>query len=139
MPNSTHRTPGDRSRTAIIGTLLAIVLSAAAFVVTKGLPRDTADSLYWMTSTLTVAAILTALATLISVLFHRQSLRFHIILAVLSAIIGLAAYPISIKDQNEPVIFSFGLLAPLGIGVFIATFVVILLRILVTASSSTDR
>ncbi|WP_278314701.1 hypothetical protein [Lolliginicoccus levis] len=130
---------GSRIRTAIVGITLVTGLSIAAFFVAKRLPRDTADSLHGLTATLILLAILAFLVTFISVFFRQQSMTFHWILAFLAAAIAVAAYPISKADQDVPVIFSLGILNPVGVGVCIATVVLILFRVFFVDRSSSPN
>lgn len=130
MPESAQPEFGSRRRTATVGAIVVFALVAAAALISKAPSRETADSLYWLTSTLIVAAMLAFLVTAISVLFRRRSLKFHIILAALAAAAALAAYPTSSRDQDLPVVFSWGIFTPVGTGVCIATVIVIASRTL---------
>lgn len=135
-PKSVDPLPDRRRRTAVVGGGVVAALVVAAFLVSKGPSRDTADRLYWLAATLTVAAVLTFLVTAISILFRRRSLRFHIALAALAASVALAALPTSNRDQDLPVVFSWGILTPVGAGVCVATVVVMVSRMLFVNRSS---
>lgn len=137
--NSVDPLPGRRRRTAVVGGVVVAALVVTAFLVSKVPSRNTADRLYWLTSTLTVAAVVTFLVTAISILFRRRSLRFHLALAALAASVALAALPTSNRDQDLPVVFSWGILTPMGAGVCVATVVAIVSRMLFANRSSGRR
>lgn len=137
--DSSDSLPVRRRRVAVVGGVVVAALLVTAFLVSKVPSRDTADRLYWLTSTLTVAAVLAFLVTAISILFRRMSLRFHIGLATLAASVALASLPTSNREQHLPVVFSWGILTPVGAGVCVATVVVIVSRWLFVSRSSGRR
>lgn len=104
----------SREITSLAGVAVALSLFTAAGAIAKGLPRDTADSLYWLVTSLILLGIVVLSATFFSVALRRRSNRFVVATFVGSAVIAGAFLPIYLDGQDEPVIFSPGFFTVLG-------------------------
>lgn len=104
----------SREITSLAGVAVALVLFTAAGAIAKGLPRDTADPLYWLVISLILLGIVVLSATFFSVTLRRRSNRFVVATFAVFAVIAVAFLPTYLDDQDEPVIFSPGLFTVLG-------------------------
>lgn len=104
----------SREITSLAGVAVALVLFTAAGAIAKGLPRDTADPLYWLVISLILLGIVVLSATFFSVALRRRSNRFVVATFAVFAVIAVAFLPTYLDDQDEPVIFSPGLFTVLG-------------------------
>ena len=95
----------SREITSLAGVAVTLALFTGAGAITKGLPRDTADSLYWLVASLILLGI---------VVLRRRSNRFVVATFAVFAVIAVAFLPTYLDDQDEPVIFSPGLFTVLG-------------------------
>lgn len=104
----------SRGITSLAGVAVALALFTAASAIAKGLPRDTADSLYWLVMSLILLGIVVLSVTLFSVALRRRSNRFVVATFVGSAVIAGAFLSTYLDGQDEPVTFSPGLFTVLG-------------------------
>ena len=104
----------SREITSLAGFAVTLALFTGAGAITKGLPRDTADSLYWLVASLILLGTVVLSATFFSVALRRRSNRFVVATFAVFAVIAVAFLPTYLDDQDEPVIFSPGLFTVLG-------------------------
>ena len=119
------RSRSPRDRLIAWGTSVAVMAVFCALLIS----RIGGDRLYWLSSSLTLAAILVVASTLVTAVMWFRSLKIHLALGLLLLIAIVLARPISQKDQSEPVVFSMGLIFPIGTLLLIAILVSLMVRI----------
>lgn len=120
----------SRARTMLIGYGIAAGIFVLTGSVTTSLPRPISDELFPVFAIAVRIGIAIAAATTVSVLFRSRSIGFLLVLFAGSISIALLFLPMSISEQNEPVIFTPSILYPLGIVVATGTTIVIAGRLL---------
>jgi FtsH-binding integral membrane protein len=124
---STHQ--HDGRRLAAVGAGSAVVLVVLAVAVSQLLPRETADSLYWLTSAFIKVALVALAVAVVSLVFQKASLTMLVAFLGVAVVIGLISYPTYNNERNEPTIFSVAALAPVALYFSVAVLIVLLLRL----------
>lgn len=112
-----------------LGTLLVgIGLLAAAAVLANVPSRDVSDSLYPVTSKLVIVGIVVIIGALVAATTRNWPNKRLFLVAAVLLVIAAVAYPISVSDQDKPVIFSPGLLFPIGVTLGALSLVIAVFR-----------
>lgn len=99
-----------------LSTLVAgIGILTAAAILAEVPSRDVSDSLYPVTTKLVIAGIVVIIGALVAATTRNWPNRRLFLVAAALIVIAALAYPVSHADQDKPVIFSPGLLFPLGV------------------------
>ena len=120
----------SRTRTMLIGYGIAAGIFVLTGSATTILPRPISDELFPVFAIAVRIGIAVVAATTISVLFRSRSITFLLVLFAGSISIALLFLPMSISEQNEPVIFTSSILFPFGVVVATGTAIVIAGRLL---------
>ena len=124
-PPRRERRPGPY----VVGLLTAVALFGIAAALAQILPRDTADDLYSLISSLVAGGILLILVVGVAAVSDRWPDKVLALVTAACFIIAALAYPTSRADQNLPVIFSLGVLYPLGRALGLACLLVLVFRV----------
>jgi hypothetical protein len=118
----------DRSNVYGLGLAAALLLFLAAGGLAKLPAREASDALYPVISKIVLGGILLIILVVVAALTYRWANKAVLITAVLLLAAAASAYPTSHADQNKPVIFSLGLLFPIGGAVGSAALLVFIFR-----------
>lgn len=119
----------SRKRTLLIGYGTAIALVVAVAIFVQLLPREVSDDLYNLYSYVVLAAVVLMITATISALFRNRSLKFLLALLFGSLLAALSLLPVYLGEKNMPVVFSPGIITPLGVVVSTGTALVIIGRL----------
>lgn len=113
----------------VAGLLVAVTVFGLAGALANFLPRRTADDLYPFISSLVASGILLILVVGVAAVSDRWPDKVLALVTAAFFIIAAIAYPTSRAEQNLPVIFSPGLLYPLGRALGLACLLVLVFRV----------
>lgn len=113
----------------VAGLLVAVAAFGLAGALANFLPRETSDDLYPFISSLVAGGILLILVVSVAAVSFRWPDEVLALVTVAFFIIAAIAYPTSRAEQNLPVVFSLGVLYPLGRALGLASLLVLVFRV----------
>lgn len=108
--------------------MVGIGILVAAAVLANVPSRDVSDSLFPVISKLVIAGIMVIIGAIMAAATRNWPNRRLFLVAAVLLIIAAVAYPISVSDQDKPVIFSPGLLFPIGVALGAPSLVIAAFR-----------